>query len=102
MGCTPHHDTVDVPVLFRAGIPGAEGEFPAEEPFLNSLKQVLCLFAGETSYRSSPSLFDVKLVDRISGIPPHVDISDLPMKKSVITNPINSVCLTRAEASHLR
>ena len=37
MGCTPHHNTVDVPVLFWAGIPGNEGDFPAEESFTTFL-----------------------------------------------------------------
>ena len=37
MGCTPHHNTVDVPVLFWAAIPGNEADFPAEESFLTFL-----------------------------------------------------------------
>ena len=49
MGCTPHRNTVDVPALFWAGIPGAEGEFPAEESFPTFLEQALCLLAGDTA-----------------------------------------------------
>lgn len=86
MGCTPHHNTVDVPVLFWAGIPGNEADFPAEESFHTFLEQALCLFNGETNYRSSLSPFGIKMVDRISGIPVHLDISDLPMKKGIIQN----------------
>ena len=86
MGCTPHHNTVDVPVLFWAAIPGNEADFPAEESFYTFLDQALCLFNGETNYRSSLSPFGIKMSDRLSGVPIHLDISDLPMKRGVITN----------------
>ena len=61
MGCTPHHNTVDVPVLFWAAIPGNEADFPAEESFYTFLDQALCLFNGETNYRSSLSPFGIKM-----------------------------------------
>ena len=86
MGCTPHHNTVDMPVLFWAAIPGNEADFPAEESFYTFLDQALCLFNEETNYRSSLSPFGIKMSDRLSGIPLHLDISDLPMKRGVITN----------------
>ena len=86
MGCTPHHNTVDVPVLFWAAIPGNEADFPAEESFYTFLDQALCLFNEETNYRSSLSPIGIKMSDRLSGIPLHLDISDLPMKRGVITN----------------
>ena len=86
MGCTPHHDTVDMPVLFWAAIPGNEADFPAEESFYTFLDQALCLFNEETNYRSSLSPFGIKMSDRLSGIPIHLDISDLPMKRGTITN----------------
>ena len=86
MGCTPHHNTVDVPVLFWAAIPGNEADFPAEESFYTFLDQALCLFNEETNYRSSLSPFGIRMSDRLSGVPLHLDISDLPMKRGVITN----------------
>ena len=86
MGCTPHHNTVDVPVLFWAAIPGNEADFPAEESFLTFLEQGVCLFNGETNYRSSLSPFGIKMADRLTGMPLHLDISDLPMKRGITTN----------------
>ena len=86
MGCTPHHNTVDMPVLFWGGIPGNEGDFPAEESFHTFLEPALCFFTAETAYRSSPSPFGIKMVDRLTGVPVHLDISDEPMKRGVITN----------------
>lgn len=86
MECTPRYNTIDTPVIYWAGIPGNAGDFPSEESFYTFLEQVVCLFAGETNYRSSPSPFGIRLADRQNGIPVHVDISDLPMKRGIITN----------------
>ena len=86
MECKPRHNTVDVPTLFWAAIPGGEGDFPFEESFYTFIPQALCFFPEETNYRSSPSPFGIKMVDRVTGKPLHLDISDLPMKKGIITN----------------
>ena len=86
MECKPRHNTVDVPTLFWAGIPGNEADFPAEESFYTFIEQAVCLFTQETNYKSSPSPFGIKLADRLTGKPLHLDISDLPMKKGIITN----------------
>lgn len=86
MECTPRYNTIDTPVLYWAGIPGNAGDFPAEESFYTFLEQAVCLFSGETNYRNSPSPFGIRMADRQNGIPVHVDISDLPMKRGIITN----------------
>jgi len=86
MECKPRHNTVDAPTLFWAGIPGNAADFPSEESFYTFIEPALCFFTEETNYRSSPSPFGIKMVDRISGKPIHLDISDLPMKKGIITN----------------
>lgn len=86
MECKPRHNTVDVPTLFWAGIPGNEGDFPAEESFYTFIPQALCFFTEETNYKNSLSPFGIKMVDRVTGRPLHLDISDLPMKKGIITN----------------
>ncbi len=86
MECKPRHNTVDAATLYWAGIPGNAGDFPAEESFYTFTEPALCFFTEETNYRSSPSPFGIKMCDRISGKPLHLDISDLPMKKGIITN----------------
>ena len=86
MGCVPRHNTTDCPTLFWAGIPGNAADFPAEESFHTFVEQSVCLFTGETNYRDSPSAFGIRMADRISGKPLHIDISDLPMKRGIITN----------------
>ena len=86
MECKPRHNTVDTPTLFWAAIPGNAADFPSEESFYTFMEQAVCFFNEETNYQNSPSPFGIKMVDRLTGKPLHVDISDLPMKKGIITN----------------
>ncbi|EYA71763.1 conjugation system ATPase, TraG family protein [Bacteroides fragilis str. S24L15] len=86
MGCMPRHNTIDCPTLYWAGIPGNAGDFPSEESYYTFIEQAACLFTEETNYRNSLSPFGIKMVDRLTGRPLHLDISDLPMKRGVTTN----------------
>ncbi|GAE86580.1 TraG family conjugative transposon ATPase [Bacteroides reticulotermitis] len=86
MECRPRHNTVDAATLYWAGMPGNAGDFPAEESFYTFIEPALCFFTEETNYKDSPSPFGIKMCDRVSGKPLHLDISDLPMKKGIITN----------------
>lgn len=86
MECKPRHNTVDAATLYWAAMPGNAGDFPSEESFYTFIEPALCFFTGETNYKSSPSPFGIKMADRVSGKPIHVDISDLPMKQGIITN----------------
>ena len=86
MECRPRHNTVDAATLYWAGMPGNAGDFPAEESFYTFIEPAVCFFTEETNYKSSSSPFGIKLCDRVSGRPLHLDISDEPMKKGIITN----------------
>ena len=86
MGCMPRHNTIDCPTLFWSAMPGNEADFPAEESFYTFIEPAVCFFTAETNYRSSLSPFGIKMVDRLTGKPIHLDISDEPMKKGVTTN----------------
>lgn len=86
MECKPRYNTVDAATLYWAGMPGNAGDFPSEESFYTFIEPALCFFTEETNYQSSPSPFGIKMCDRVSGKPLHLDISDLPMKKGIITN----------------
>lgn len=86
MECKPRHNTVDAATLYWAAMPGNAGDFPAEESFYTFIEPALCFFTQETNYKSSSSPFGIKMCDRVSGKPLHVDISDLPMKKGITTN----------------
>ena len=86
MECKPRHNTTDVATLYWAGIPGNAGDFPSEESFYTFIEPALCFFTEETNYQNSPSPFGIKMADRLTGKPIHLDISDLPMKKGIITN----------------
>ncbi|MCU7618454.1 TraG family conjugative transposon ATPase [Chryseobacterium sp. PBS4-4] len=86
MECKPRHNTTDTATLYWAGIPGNAGDFPSEESFYTFIKPALCFFTEETNYQDSLSPFGIKMADRLTGKPIHLDISDLPMKQGIITN----------------
>lgn len=92
MECKPRHNTVDAATLYWAGMPGNAGDFPSEESFYTFIEPALCFFTQETNYKSSPSPFGIKMCDRVSGKPLHVDISDLPVKRGICQNR-NKFCL---------
>lgn len=86
MDCKPRHNTTDVATLYWAGMPGNAGDFPSEESFYTFIEPALCFFTEETNYHNSPSPFGIKMADRLTGKPIHLDMSDLPMKRGIITN----------------
>ncbi|MEC3880271.1 TraG family conjugative transposon ATPase [Parapedobacter sp. 10938] len=86
MECKPSHNTTDVATLYWAAMPGNAGDFPGEESFYTFIEPALCFFTEETNYHDSPSPFGIKMADRLTGKPIHLDISDLPMKQGIITN----------------
>ena len=86
MDATPKIETVGAPQIFWAGIPGNAADLPINETFDTFSNQASCFFNLETNYRSSVSPIGIRLGDRISGRPLHVDISDEPMEKGIITN----------------
>ncbi len=86
MDATPKIETVGAPQIFWAGIPGNAADLPINETFDSFSNQACCFLNLETNYRSSLSPFGIRLGDRISGRPLHVDISDEPMERGIISN----------------
>jgi conjugation system TraG family ATPase len=72
--------------IWFAGLPGNEADFPMNDTFDTFVEQATCFFNLETNYHSSISPFGIRLGDRLSGKPVHVDISDEPIKKGYTTN----------------
>lgn len=79
-------ESISSPLLFFSGIPGSAAYLPGNEMFDTFCEQAVCFFAQETSYQTSFSPVGIRLGDRISGRPLHVDISDEPVLKSVCNN----------------
>ena len=69
-----------------AGLPGNEADFPMNDTFDTFLEQACCFLNLETAYRTSLSPTGIRLGDRLTGRPVHVDISDEPMNKGICTN----------------
>ncbi len=79
-------ETSGAPQIFWAGIPGNEADFPLNDAFDTFSEQATCFFNLETGYRTSLSPVGIRLGDRLTGRPVHVDISDEPMQKGICTN----------------
>lgn len=86
MDATPKQETEGAAQIFWAGIPGNAADFPMNDTFDTFSPQACCFFNLETNYRSSVSPIGMRLGDRLSGKPIHVDISDEPMSKGICTN----------------
>lgn len=86
MDAVPKQELDGAPQLFWAGIPGNAADFPMNDSFDTFAEQACCFLNLETNYRSSVSPCGLRLGDRLYGKPVHVDISDEPMKRGIITN----------------
>lgn len=86
LGARPRIETIGAPQIFWAGIPGNAGDLPINETFICFAEVAACFIQQETSYRSSVSPVGIRLGDRISGKPLHVDLSDELMRKGFTTN----------------
>lgn len=86
MDATPKLETDGAPQIWWAGMPGNEAEFPTNDTFDTFVEQACCFLNLETNYRSSISPIGIRLGDRLTGKPIHVDISDEPMKLGICTN----------------
>jgi conjugation system TraG family ATPase len=86
MDAVGKQETVGAAQIYWAGIPGNEADFPMNETFATFAEQATCFFNTETSYKSSLSPVGLRLGDRLTGRPIHVDISDEPVQKGICTN----------------
>jgi conjugation system TraG family ATPase len=86
MDAVPKQELDGAPQLHWAGLPGNAGDLPSNETFDTFAEQACCFFNLETSSRDSLSPFGLRLGDRLSGRPVHVDISDEPVRQGICTN----------------
>ncbi|HRI19865.1 MAG TPA: TraG family conjugative transposon ATPase [Panacibacter sp.] len=86
MDATPKQETAGAPQIYWAGVPGNEADFPMNDTFDTFVEQAVCFLNLETNYRSSLSPVGIRLGDRLTGKPVHVDISDEPITKGICTN----------------
>ncbi|TDE52688.1 TraG family conjugative transposon ATPase [Flavobacterium sp. GT3P67] len=79
-------ETVGAAQIYWAGIPGNAADFPMNDTFDTFAEQAVCFLNMETGYRSSLSPTGIRLGDRLTGKPVHVDISDEPIQMGICTN----------------
>ncbi|MGI8949946.1 MAG: TraG family conjugative transposon ATPase [Chitinophagaceae bacterium] len=86
MDATPKHETFGSAQIWWASVPGNEADFPMNDTFDSFIEQAVCFLNLETNYSSSISPTGLRLGDRLTGKPVHVDISDEPVIKGICTN----------------
>ena len=86
MDAAAKQETAGAPQIYWAGIPGNAADFPMNDTFDTFTEQAVCFLNMETAYRSSLSPVGIRLGDRLTGKPVHVDISDEPVKMGLCTN----------------
>lgn len=86
MDATAKQETDGQAQIWWAGLPGNEADFPMNDSFDTFVEQATCFFNLETAYRSSISPFGLRMGDRLTGKPVHVDISDEPKRLGWTSN----------------
>ncbi len=86
MDAAAKQETIGAAQIFWAGIPGNSADFPMNDTFDTFAEQATCFLNLETGYRSSLRPIGIRLGDRLTGKPVHVDISDEPIKMGICTN----------------
>lgn len=86
MDAAAKQETVGAAQIYWAGMPGNEADFPMNDTFDTFTEQAVCFLNMETGYRSSLSPMGIRLGDRLTGKPVHVDISDEPVRMGICTN----------------
>jgi conjugation system TraG family ATPase len=86
MDATTRQEVDGAPQIFFSCLPGNEADFPSYDTFDTFAEQAACFLNLETGYRSSQSPVGIRLGDRLTGKPVHVDISDEPVKRGICTN----------------
>lgn len=86
MEATAKQETAGAAQIYWAGIPGNAADFPLNDTFDTFAEQACCFLNLETGYQDSISPVGIRLGDRLTGKPVHVDISDEPVKKGICTN----------------
>jgi len=86
MEASAKQETAGDAQIFWAGIPGNAADFPMNDTFDTFAEQACCFLNLETNYQDSISPVGIRLGDRLTGKPVHVDISDEPVKQGICTN----------------
>ncbi len=86
LGAVPRLETVGAAQLWSAGIPGNADQLPLQDTMISFLEQAACFLIKDRLDQDSVSSFGIRLCDRHSGRPLHVDISDEPKRKQWVNN----------------
>jgi len=85
MGATPYLETANTPAIWWACRPGNAGELPDSDSWITTLEPACCFLTMQSHGRSWTSPFGFRFGDRTTGVPIHLDLSDLPLAKKMIS-----------------
>ncbi len=86
MDAVPKQELNGAPQIHWAGIPGNAADFPMNDSFDTFVEHACCFLNLETNYKNSLSPLGIRLGERLTGKPVHVDISDEPVKRGICSN----------------
>jgi conjugation system TraG family ATPase len=86
MNVVPKEEALGAPQLFWACIPGNVGDLPINETFDTFAEQAVCFLNQETRYQDSRAPLGIRLGDRVTGTPVHVNLSDELLQKGICGN----------------
>ena len=86
MEAKPRHNTVDIQTLFGRRYPAMQGISLQRKVSTPLLNRPCACSSGKPPIRIRSPPFGIRMVDRLTGKPVHLDISDLPMKNGTVTD----------------
>ena len=86
MDARTRQETSGAAQLFWSAMPGNAADLPLHDTFDTFAEQAACFINQETTYKSSISPVGLRLADRLTGFPVHVDLSVEPKAKGYIQN----------------
>jgi len=85
MGATTHLETANAPAIWWACQPGNAGELPDDDSWVTTIEPACCFLTSQSNGRSCASPFGFPFGERYTGARLHVDLSDLPLRKKMIS-----------------
>lgn len=86
MDAIPKQESDGAAQIFWSGLPGNAGDFPANDTFDTFAEQATCFLNVESNYRSDPPNDGIRLCDRLSAAPKHIDLFDAPRRLGITSN----------------
>jgi|GEM_PF-6735 len=85
IAATPYLETANASAIWWACQPGNAGELPNNDSWVTTMEPACCFLTAQSHGRSWVSPFGFRFGERQTGLPIHVDLSDTPLAKKMIS-----------------